>query len=193
MRRVEPCSTTSRARIFPAFHPPFSLHLFFARLCKTTSWTSESTECFIDYEAFSPSYDLAPSPPPLPLVSSTGDTQEDRGGRGEEPNHPTAKKPDPSTNHSINILCHTFPFVLFKNISLRSFQSNFRWPVFGWFHCTMYSTLKFSSQFKIDYFHARLLIVIFCITPAKLKLRSFSIHVNRKHRKRDLRYIDICN
>ncbi len=57
---------------------------------------TESTED----QAFSPSYDLAPSPPPpptLPSASSAGDTQEDRerdkslkgerlegGGRGAE-------------------------------------------------------------------------------------------------------------
>jgi hypothetical protein len=35
----------------------------------------ESIELFVD--AFSRSYDVAPRPPPLPSLSSTGDTQED--------------------------------------------------------------------------------------------------------------------
>ncbi len=71
----------------------------------------EINEWFLEDQAFSQSYDLAPHPPhfphPLPSVCSTGHTQEDRkrerqvthGRRGErvgeEPNHMTARKPGP--------------------------------------------------------------------------------------------------
>jgi hypothetical protein len=66
----------------------------------------ESSYLIIEDQAFSPSYDLAPSPYPLPhpSVSSTGDTQETekerqladrrrRKGREKETNHTTARKP----------------------------------------------------------------------------------------------------
>jgi hypothetical protein len=53
----------------------------------------ESIEWFIEGKAFSRSYDSAPRPPPLPSVSSTGDTQKylerettcwrERGGEGD--------------------------------------------------------------------------------------------------------------
>ncbi len=38
---------------------------------------TESIKWFIEEQAFSPSNDLAPTPPPLPSVSSTGGTQDD--------------------------------------------------------------------------------------------------------------------
>ncbi len=65
----------------------------------------ESIEWFIEGRAFSRSYDFAPRPSPhptpLPLLNSTGDTQEDwarenlmagewEGGWAEEPTHTTA-------------------------------------------------------------------------------------------------------
>ncbi len=65
----------------------------------------QSIEWFIEGKAFSRSQDSAPRSPPLPpSVNSTRDTQEDwerettwwrEGGGGEEPNHTTARKPDP--------------------------------------------------------------------------------------------------
>ncbi len=67
-------------------------------------------EWFIEDQAFSQSYALAPPPSPLPTVSSTGDTQEaekerqlltGEGGGGEEPNQTTARKPGSSINNSI--------------------------------------------------------------------------------------------
>jgi hypothetical protein len=100
---------------------------------------------------------------PLPSVSSTGDTQEedlerettcmltwDAGWGKAKPYD--GRKTFCSMNHSIlSFLSYlSIPFVLFKNIFLRSFQTNFRWPLFGWFHCTMYSTLQFFIQYKIE-------------------------------------------
>jgi hypothetical protein len=66
----------------------------------------QSTEWFIEDQAYSASYDLTLSHPlpPFPRHSTTGDTQEDweiettywrerRDGVREEPNHTTARKP----------------------------------------------------------------------------------------------------
>ncbi len=74
----------------------------------------ESIEWFIEDYAFSPSYDLAPTPPihppPLPSGSSAGDTQEDwerettcwreRGGCGGAKSY-DGEKAWSSINHSI--------------------------------------------------------------------------------------------
>ncbi len=73
-------------------------------------WNSvspDSIECFIEDQAFSRSYDLAPRPPPPLRVSLTGDKDTERlrkrvnlrtgegrkQGVGEEPNHTTTRKP----------------------------------------------------------------------------------------------------
>ncbi len=80
------------------------------RVCRTAYFgdriNPKSIEWFREDQAFSPSYDLAPPPPPLPSVSSTGDILEEyerettcwreRGNRvKEESNHTTARKPGP--------------------------------------------------------------------------------------------------
>ncbi len=39
--------------------------------------TAKSIDCFIEDQAFSQSYDLAPPPTLCPVVSSTGDTEQD--------------------------------------------------------------------------------------------------------------------
>ncbi len=78
----------------------------------------ESIESFIEDQAFSRSYDFAP-PPPLPSVSSTGDTQEDWEREttcwrereevvGEEPKSYDRKKAWHSMNHLI------LPYTIFK-------------------------------------------------------------------------------
>jgi hypothetical protein len=71
---------------------------------------------FIEGLAFSPSYDLAPSPPPFTLSRQHAvsllqsscvlpvrltDGERGREGVGEEPNHTTARKPGPLLNHSL--------------------------------------------------------------------------------------------
>jgi hypothetical protein len=73
-----------------------------------TSISAESIECFLEDQAFLPSYDLAPAQSPAPVFRQqvlflglpvcrrssllTGDSWE---GVGEEPNHTTAGKPGP--------------------------------------------------------------------------------------------------
>jgi hypothetical protein len=69
---------------------------------------AESIEWFMEDQAFSPSYDFAPtSPLPPPSVGSTSDTQEgweretncwremEGEGVGEEQNYRTAREPGP--------------------------------------------------------------------------------------------------
>ncbi len=91
----------------------YSLNMNLAGSC----WLQESIEVFLEDQAFSALYDLAPHPPPAPLPSAgclffsvflcvTGiDLTDGKGGGGDKPNNmTTARKPAwSSINHSIVI------------------------------------------------------------------------------------------